>query len=380
METRTDEVGGRLAFLDVLRGFDMLFIMGLAGLVVKLCAAFGGCAWLAGQMEHPEWMGLTHHDTIFPLFIFIAGVAFPFSCAKQLACGRTKMRIAVRVLRRAVVLFLLGMVYERYFGGVPFRFGSVLGRIGIAWAAGALLYLACGARTRIAVAAALILGYWALNLFVAAPDNPSAGVWTPQGNVVCWFDRTFIRPLGRISPGTAELPFDNQTFLSNAMAAVTAMLGVFTGEFVRKTRGTMSGDRRVAILFAAAAVLAGLSVLVAFGCGAWSFPFSKILWSPSFVLAVGAYSVGMFALFHWLVDVRGLWTRTLFFRVIGLNSITIYLAQPLLGLGGLNARLFGRLSALVPEPWSGVVLGACYILTCWLLLYFLYRRKIFLKV
>lgn len=369
----------RLRSLDALRGFDMLFIMGLATLVVKLCAALGhGDCWLAAQMVHPAWLGLTQHDTIFPLFIFIAGVSTPFSIDKQLASGRTRGRIALRILWRAAALFLLGMVYSGFFKGEPFRFGSVLGRIGIAWACGAALYLFCGIRTRIAVACGLLLSYWALNTLVAAPDFPEAGIWTPQGNVVCWFDRAVVSKFSVIRPGTEALPFDNQTFLSNAMATVTAMLGVFAGEFVRMPG--IAGKRKVLGLLSASVVLAALGLLIAFGCGRWSFPFSKVLWSPSFTCVVGAYSVGMFALFYWLVDVAGIWKNTLFFQVVGLNSITIYLAQPLLGMGNLNKMLFGRFASLFPDPWGGVVLSATYIAVCWLFLLFLYRRKIFLKV
>lgn len=375
-------MSGRLASLDALRGFDMFFIMGFSALVVKLCVAFGWGAqcWLAQQMTHPPWIGLTHHDTIFPLFLFIAGVSFPFSFAKQRAQGRTKAQIAWRVLRRMAVLVLLGMVYERYFQGTPFRFGSVLGRIGIAWAVAAWLYLACGVRARAIVAVALLLGYWALNLFVPAPDGGGAGVFAPQGNIVCWVDRQVLAPLGRISPGTAELPFDNQSLLSNLTAVVTAMLGMFTGAFVRDTRDRLSGDRQTLLLVLSSIVLAALGLLVAFGCGSWSFPISKPLWSPSFTLLVGSYSVLMFAIFYWLIDVRCVWRHTLFFRVIGLNAIAIYLAQQVLGLSNVNRLLFGRFAGWFPAPWSDVALATTYVLVCWALLFWLHRKKLYFKV
>ena len=373
---------GRLASIDALRGFDMFFIMGFATLVVELCVAlgFGSDCWLAGQMTHPPWIGLTQHDTIFPLFIFIAGLSFPFSLSKQLANGRTKWQVALCVLRRAAVLFLLGMVFEKFFQGREFRFGSVLGRIGIAWALAAWAYLALGVRARVALAVAVLLGYWALNLFVAAPDNPSAGVFTPQGNIVCWVDRMTLARIGRISPGTEALPFDNQSLVSNLMAMITAMLGMFTSEFVRDARKRMSGDRCVAILFGAAAALVAIGVVVAAGCGRWSFPFSKPLWSPSFTLVVGGYSVAMFALFYWLIDVKGWWRHTLFFRVIGLNSITIYIGRPLLNLDGANKLLFGRFASLFPGHWASVVSVVTLIGVCWTFLYFLHSRRIYLKV
>ena len=362
----------------------MFFIMGFATFVVKVCTALG-CApdfWLVRQMQHPDWLGLTHHDTIFPLFIFIAGAAFPFSYAKQRENGASTAQILWKILRRLVVLVLLGMVYERFFAAAarPFRFGSVLARIGIAGAAASILYVFCRARTRAVIAAAILLGYWALTVFVGAPDHPGTSHFTPEGNVAVYVDRTFLAPWSRLSPGTATLPFDNQGLLSTVAAVVTALLGMFTGEYVRGTRGRVSGDRQTAVLLTAAAALAVAGCAIAWGFGSYSFPFSKVLWSPSFTLVVGAYSVAAFAAFYWLIDVRGVWKRTLFFRVIGLNAITIYLAQPLLSLSSLNAGLFGRLAGWFPPAWSAVFLGATYMFVCWSLLYVLYRKNMFLKV
>ena len=124
------ETDGRLLSLDVLRGFDMFFIMGGASLVVALCAACG-CAgnWLSLQMQHEVWNGLTQHDTIFPLFLFIAGMSWPFSLAKRRAGGQSDRTIACGCLRRAAILFVLGLVYGGLLDGTV-RLGSVLGRIG----------------------------------------------------------------------------------------------------------------------------------------------------------------------------------------------------------------------------------------------------------
>lgn len=375
---------GRLESLDALRGFDMLFIMGFATFVVKACAAFGFApdCWLVRQMQHPDWLGLTHHDTIFPLFIFIAGAAFPFSYAKQREKGASTAHVLWKIFRRLMVLVLLGMVYERFFSATarPFRFGSVLARIGITGAAASVLYVFFRARTRAVTAVAILLGYWVLTAFVGAPDHPGASHFTPEGNIAVYVDRTFLAPWSRLSPGTAALPFDNQGLLSTVAAVVTALLGVFTGEYVRGTRGRVSGDRQTVVLLAAAGALAVVGCAIAWGFGRYSFPFSKVLWSPSFTLVVGAYSVAAFAAFYWLIDVRRIWTHTLFFRVIGLNAITIYLAQPLFGISSLNASLFGRMAGWFPPAWAAVFLGATYMFVCWTLLYVLYRKQVFLKV
>ena len=103
----------RLMSLDALRGFDMFFIMGLSGLIVNICAMFPGAfsEMLSEQMSHVAWDGLRHHDTIFPLFLFLAGVSFPFSYAKQQSMGASRKDIYWKIFRRAAVLILLGMVF-----------------------------------------------------------------------------------------------------------------------------------------------------------------------------------------------------------------------------------------------------------------------------
>ena len=102
----------RLKSLDALRGFDMLFIMGLSGFVVALCSLFPGGSewWLAQTMRHVEWNGLAHHDTIFPLFLFLAGVSFPFSYAKSVESGMPSRQIYLKIVKRAFVLVLLGLI------------------------------------------------------------------------------------------------------------------------------------------------------------------------------------------------------------------------------------------------------------------------------
>ena len=105
-----------------------------------------------------------------------------------------------------------------------------------------------------------------------------------------------------------------------------------------------------------------------------------MLWSSSFVLVVGAYSLGMLALFYYIIDVRGWQKWTLFFRVIGLNSITIYMAQRIISFSSINRFFLGGLAGLVPEAWGTLILSIGYVAICWLFLYFLYRKNIFLKI
>ena len=168
--------------LDALRGFDMLFIMGFASLVVAVCGLWPSAVTdaAAASMSHVAWDGFAHHDTIFPLFLFIAGVSFPYSVAKQRAGGMSEGRIYAKIVRRGLTLVVLGMVYNGLFklDFENLRIASVLGRIGLAWSIAAVLYLNFGVKTRAAIAVAVLAGYGALSALVAAPDAAGAGPLT----------------------------------------------------------------------------------------------------------------------------------------------------------------------------------------------------------
>lgn len=290
----------RLQSIDALRGFDMLFIMGFSGLVVALCSLFpnGSECWLAQTMHHVKWHGFAHHDTIFPLFLFLAGLSFPFSYAKQCSTGATRSQIYLKIVRRAVVLFLFGLIYNGLlkFNFENLRVCSVLGRIGIAWAIAAVLYINFGWKARATICGVILLGYWLVVGYIPAPDVEGADPLSMQGSIVGYIDR-LITP-GRLYNGNI---FDPEGLFSTIPAIVTALLGIFTGEYVRSEQH--SGNRKSLSMLVAAVAMLALGLL-------WSlvFPINKNLWTSSFVLVVGAYSLAMFALFYYLIDVRG-WSR-----------------------------------------------------------------------
>ncbi len=365
----------RLLSLDALRGFDMLFIMGFASLVMDVCALFEGGSdwWISRTMEHVDWNGLAHHDTIFPLFLFIAGVSFPFSYAKQLSNGMTTRSIYLKIFKRMLILIGLGVVYNGFFklDFENLRIASVLGRIGLAWGFAAILYINFKPMTRAIIAGVTLIGYWLLICYVPAPDVPGADPLTMQGNLIGYVDRLLMP--GRLIYDGGR--FDPEGLLSTVPAIVTAMLGMFAGEFIRISEEKISGSRKSLYMAGAAAAMLALGLL-------WSlvFPINKMLWSSSFVLVVGAYSLGMLALFYYIIDVRGWQKWTLFFRVIGLNSITIYMAQRIISFSSINRFFLGGLAGLVPEAWGTLILSIGYVAVCWLFLYFLYRKNIFLKI
>lgn len=364
----------RLESLDALRGFDMLFIMGFASLVTAVCSLFpnGSESWLSEQMGHVVWNGLRHHDTIFPLFLFIAGISFPFSYAKQCEKGASRLSIYGKIFRRGVVLFLLGLVCNGLFRLHldTIRICSVLGRIGLAWMFAALIYINFKPKARAVIAAVVLLGYWFLCM-IPAPDVPGGDPLSKEGCLVGYIDRIVLGP-DHLYSGKI---FDPEGLLSTVPAIVTAMLGMFTGDFVRLPEQKLSGNRKTLYMFAAAAVMLVVGLV-------WSnwFPINKKLWTSTFVLVVGAYSLAMFALFYWIIDVKG-WNKwTLFFKVIGMNSITIFLAPRLISFGQATNFLMGGVIELCPEQIGRIIYLVTYLALSWLFLYFLYKKKIFLKV
>lgn len=360
----------RLMSLDALRGFDMLFIMGLAAWVVALCDFFPGSGvmqWLSGQMEHVEWNGLAHHDTIFPLFLFVAGISFPFSLAKQRANGKSSQHIYYKIIKRGIVLVLLGCVYNGIFG-LDFenmRYASVLGRIGFAWMFAALLFVNFRTRVNIIISVVILVGYWLLLWLIPGGTDP----FSLENNLVGKIDMVVLP--GRLHQGF----FDPEGLFSTLPAIVTAMLGMFTGQLVQLPDEQCSGKKKVLYM------LIGAVVLTLIGW-AWSyaFPINKKLWTSTFVCVVAGYSLLMFALFYYIIDVKGHIRWSFFFRVVGLNSITIYLAQRIVNFGQISDFFLGGLISKCPEALGHFISATGYIAVCWLFLYFLYKKKIFLKV
>ena len=391
-ERNMEKSNGRLLSLDALRGADMIFIMGFAGAVVAFCdfCGWGKTCWLAMQMRHVPWHGIQHHDTIFPLFLFLAGVSWPFSYAKQVEAGTPTLKIVLRIFRRVFLLFLIGLMWSGLFtfNWRMYRWDSVLALIGICWGAAALLSIGVRSfRARFIAAVSILVGYWLMLLVFRAPDaaallsstDPAVAKKVAEyaafdtdnfsftGNIVGWFDRAFVP--GRLHEGI----FDPDGVLCKFTGMVTALLGVFAGELLR--RRDISGNRKALILFVAGAVS-----LVA--CLVWSpwCPVNKKIWTPTFVLAAGAYSYFSLAVFYWVIDVRG-WKRwAFFFQVIGMNAITIYILRRVIPMRHVSEFFFKGVASWGESAWAALMLSFGEVIVGWLILWFLYRKKTFLKV
>ena len=381
----------RLHSIDALRGFDMLLITGLADVVIAVAGlcGFGADSWIAQQFLHVEWDGLRLEDTIFPLFLFLAGVSWPFSCAGQRERGKSDRSIVLKCLKRAAILFVFGLAYGGLLKG-ELRMGSVLGRIGVAWMIGAVMYLFCRKRTLVIAAFAIPVAYWLLLYFVPAPDaltvaipeklayirDYGTGPFSIVGNLSGWFDRHFMP--GILFPYTGIA--DNQSALGYIPAVGTALLGILTGDFLKNRGAAMTPAKRIALMFGASAALVLLGLAIANCFGELSMPVNKKLWSASFVFVVGGYSLAMLTLFHWIIDVAGFLRWSFFFRVVGMNSITIYLAQRFIPFAAVDKNLFSGFGLLLGPTFEPLVFAVGYLAVSWFFVYFLYRKNIFLKV
>ena len=310
----------RLDSIDALRGFDMFFITGGAALIhalYKACPASPLLGALDAQMHHMPWNGFTCYDMIFPLFLFLAGVSFPFSLAKSRERGVSERRIVVQIVRRAVTLFLLGLVFNGFFrfDFASMRWVSVLGRIGLAWGIAALCYRRCRWQTIAALSVGVLAVYGCATALLIAPDAPAgAAPLSVEGNIVGYVDRMLLP--GRLLDGR----FDPLGLLSTLPAVVTAWLGMFVGTWIRNMQ--VAPLRRLLGLVAGGAALTLVGLLLD-----PVLPINKPLWSSSYVCFAGGISALLFALFYGVIDLLG-WRRWAFyFRMIGLNSITIYLVQ-----------------------------------------------------
>jgi predicted acyltransferase len=363
----------RLYSLDALRGFDMLWITGGQKLVFALATVTGWplFEWMNSQMHHVEWNGFAFYDMIFPLFLFLAGVSMPYSFAARTERGDSRRKIYLHAVKRMVVLVVLGMLVNRILELNPdnLRFASVLGRIGIAWFLAAMIVLNSGLKWQVAWFWGLLIIYCLLMLLVPVPGF-GAGVLTPEGNLAGHIDRLLL-------PGTIYTEFNEpEGILSTIPSVSTALLGVFAGHLLRSVRGGLTGMRKAMIIIGAG--IASLLLGIIWGT---FFPVNKNLWTSSFVLYAGGWSLMLLGLFYLIIDVWKIRKWAFFFVVIGMNSITIYVLQHrILRFDIIRDFFLKGIYNLSPEVVQPFISSLGYIAVVWLFLWFLYRKRIFLKV
>lgn len=369
-ETKPDSpVSSRLASIDALRGFDMFWITGGEELIHSLHRTFAR-PWTAAldtQFHHVLWEGFRFYDLIFPLFMFLVGVVLPFSLTRRLEGGASRAGLYRHLVQRLVALFLLGLIYN---GLLDFRFhdlriAGVLQRIALGYFFAALVVMNAGVRAQALITGAILVVYWAIVMLIPVPGF-GAGVLTPEGNLSAFLDQKLLP-----QPFCCYHFGDNEGILSTLPAIATTLLGALAGQWLRSG----AAPKRKA----AGLALAGVACLVAGGLWSLAFPIIKNIWTSSYVLVAGGWSLLLLALFYWIIDVRG-WRRwAFFFTVIGLNPITIYVLRSQFDFGQI-AHIFVRGFLDYFGPFRPLAWDFCVMMTGWLFLYFLYRQKIFLKV
>lgn len=326
---------------------------------------------LGTQLNHVAWEGFRFYDLIFPMFVFIVGVSLVFSLTKlQEREGRTTA--VRRVIRRTVILYLLGIFYYHGWenGWESIRLMGVLQRIALCYGAAALLFLFFKPRGLAIWCAGLLLGYWALMALVPVPGI-GAGNFEEGRNLANWIDAQYL-PWRKW-----DGDHDPEGLLSTLPAVASCLLGVFAGLLFQNTRITPGGK----IAWLAAGGLAGVALGALWGL---QFPIIKKIWTSSYVLMAGGWSALLLALFYWVIDVRGwqAWARPLVW--IGLNPITIYMLGNLMPFDGIAGRVLGG----PVEEWfnhRATGLGEVVISTAGILLavgvcWWLHRRRIYVRV
>jgi len=389
--------------VDALRGFDMFWIVGAGSLVDALNQMSKNpvTSFLGTQLEHVDWAGFRFYDLIFPLFVFIVGVSLVFSLTKTIAqVGRGEA--LKRVFRRSVLLFAIAILYSGGFTNPwpDMRLLGVLNRIALAYLFAGLCFCYLPRRRLVAVCASLLLGYWALMAFVPIRDIQleksnltRLAEQTGTTNTMTLFLNTTNRVTGRFDKGLnlanhldfQHLPgkkwdtyWDPEGLLSTLPAIATCLLGVFAGLLLLNP--AIDDRQKVVWLLAAGA----LGVLAGF---LWDlqFPVIKKIWTSSYVLVAGGYSAILLGLFYLVVDVWKYQKWCQPFVWIGMNSITIYLANNVIGFRRLAQRFAGGsvknfLDTHVTQGFGDLVIALVGLALGVWLVHFLYRKKIFLRL
>ena len=370
----------RIVSVDALRGFSVFWIIGGDGAVLALdrmlkdkgepLSSISG--FLARQMSHVPWEGFSFYDFVFPLFLFVTGVSIVLALPR-LVESEGKTYAHLRVLRRALVLYGLGLIF---YGGISqhwsdVRFVGILQRIAICYLFASLLFLNLDWRGLIVSLIAVLGSYWALMTFVPVPGI-GAGSFAPNANLADWIDANYLP--GRLFEKTR----DPEGLLSTLPAIGTCLIGVLAGLLLKDERLTPS-QKSVWL------IAAGIAMVAAGYLWSLQFPIVKSIWTSSFALVAGGYSAILLGATYQIADVWGWKAWATIFVWIGVNAITLYFINGIVGFQPFARRFVGGdVAAWLNQtvtPGTGLfvthVVGLAFAVA---LAGYLYRRKIFLRV
>jgi predicted acyltransferase len=387
--------GHRLLSLDILRGITIAFM-------IMVNNNGGRNAW--SPMHHAAWNGMTATDLVFPTFLFVVGVSIVYSVESRLAKGAKRAELAWHTVKRAVILFLFGLLVNTfpYIEFHNLRIYGVLQRIAVCYLLVGLFYLFDKrVWTKVAALVLVLVGYWVLVRWVPVPGAGVPGQDVPlldkNQNIVAWLDRQLMP--GHLYEDAPHYDArDPEGLLSDLPALGTTLLGLLTGLWVRSR---FSHETKMLGLAAATAVCLNVGYYWAM----W-LPLNKKMWTSSYVLAAGGWSLALFWILYWLVEMRG-WgrastkgargaiTRVLMWpwMVFGLNAIAAYMVSELLpGVLNLFAYPFGHhlnplywvrtnVFGLIPDGGlASFAYSFTYMAICFIPVWLLYRKRIFLKI
>ena len=370
----------RVVSVDALRGFNIFLILGADGAIWTLdrmlrdkgpaLSAIGN--FLGTQMTHVEWVGIRFYDLIFPLFIFVTGVSIALALPRLME-REGKMQVYMRVLRRALLLYLLGLIF---YGGVgqhwgDIRFVGILQRIAVCYLFTSILFLNLSQRGLVVALIALLGGYWALMSFVPVPGTDAVS-FEPNANLANWIDFHYL-------PGRLwDITRDPEGLLSTLPAIGTCLLGVLSGLLLKDER--LTPTQRSLWLIGG-----GIIMLAAGHLWGLQFPVVKAIWTSSFVLVAGGYSAILLGAMHQVIDVWGWKAWATIFVWVGANALLLYLINGIAGFEPFALRFVGGdVSAWFDRmvtPGTGLFVAHLLGLSLAVALAgYLYRRKIFVRV
>lgn len=386
----------RIVAIDAFRGFVMLLMLAEAMRLWTLEAVFPGSrfwALVAYNTEHVPWQGCSLHDLIQPAFSFLVGAALPFSIASRQARGHTFRGMVLHAVWRSIALIALGIFLRSLDRSRTYwTFEDTLTQIGLGYTFLFLLAFA-SVRTQAIAFAAILAGFWAAFVLYPLPgpdfNYPAVGVpadwphlysgflahFNKNSNLSWAFDTWFLNLFPRLEP--FRFNRGGWSTLSFIPTLATMILGLWCGEWLKSARGT--GDKLKGL------IAAGLALTVAGLALQWLHvvPIVKRIWTSSYTLYSGGLVILILAAFYFLIEVRG-WRRWAFpLLVIGANSIAVYVMSWTLEdfVKGALARHLGNAPfAILGAPFEPVLQGAAVVLVFWLVLLWMYRRRIFVKI
>ncbi len=360
----------RLNSLDTLRGFDMLWIIG-GDELISVLAKVTGWNWmdpLAQQMHHASWAGFHFEDLIFPLFMFISGVAIPFALTSRLEKGTAKSVLRKKVFQRMILLVLFGLLYNGALknGFTDMRYPSVLSQIGIAYFFAALIVINTNTlKARLFWLIGILAGIAVMQHLVPVPGF-GAGNFTPEGSINAWIDQHFLP--GKLIYKT----YDPEGILCIVSAISVTLMGTFAGVLLRDR--SINSNKKTIILIISGASLVLIALVLS-----PVYPIIKKIWTVPFNLLSSGISFLLLATFYYIIDVKS-WDKWIFFfKVIGMNSITIYLGTQLIDFWHTSEFLLGSVAGLLGN-YGEVLIIVGVISIEWIFLFYLYKNKIFLRV